>query len=36
MEATEFWVIEEDCFAQGRTLVCGVDEAGVGPLAGPV
>ncbi len=36
MEATEFWAIEEGCFAQGHTLVCGVDEAGVGPLAGPV
>lgn len=36
MEAAEFWSIEESCFAQGYTLVCGVDEAGVGPLAGPV
>ena len=27
----------EDCYlAQGFRLVCGVDEAGRGPLAGPV
>lgn len=36
MEAAEFWSIEESCFTRGYTLVCGVDEAGVGPLAGPV
>ncbi len=36
MEAAEFWAFEEECFAQGHSLVCGVDEAGVGPLAGPV
>lgn len=36
MEADEFWSTEESCFTQGYTLVCGVDEAGVGPLAGPV
>jgi len=27
---------EEDLYDQGITLVCGVDEAGRGPLAGPV
>ena len=27
---------ERACFAEGATLVCGVDEAGRGPLAGPV
>ena len=27
---------ERSCLAKGMTLVCGVDEAGRGPLAGPV
>ena len=27
---------ERACLAEGATLVCGVDEAGRGPLAGPV
>ncbi|WP_134725291.1 ribonuclease HII [Paracoccus luteus] len=27
---------EKDCWASGATLVCGVDEVGRGPLAGPV
>jgi len=30
------WEYEEQCWAEGKTLVCGVDEAGAGPLAGPV
>lgn len=30
------WEIEESCWAQGYERVCGVDEAGAGPLAGPV
>jgi len=30
------WTYEEACWAQGCELVCGVDEAGAGPLAGPV
>ncbi len=30
------WDIENQLFAQGYQLVCGVDEAGRGPLAGPV
>jgi ribonuclease HII len=30
------WSIEERCFAEGCAAVCGVDEAGAGPLAGPV
>ena len=30
------WEYENACFAQGYGLVCGVDEAGRGPLAGPV
>lgn len=30
------WEIEDDCFRQGYGIICGVDEAGRGPLAGPV
>lgn len=30
------WEYEKDCYARGYHLVCGVDEAGRGPLAGPV
>jgi len=30
------WEFENNCFAQGYKIVCGVDEAGRGPLAGPV
>lgn len=30
------WEIEEQCYADGAGMVCGVDEAGRGPLAGPV
>ena len=30
------WEYEEACWAQGYELVCGADEAGAGPLAGPV
>ena len=30
------WEFENNCFAQGYQIVCGVDEAGRGPLAGPV
>lgn len=30
------WEIEEAAFAGGAGSVCGVDEAGAGPLAGPV
>ena len=30
------WEYEEECWTQGHTLVCGCDEAGAGPLAGPV
>lgn len=36
MSRPEFWLVEEGYFAQGYQLICGVDEAGVGPLAGPV
>lgn len=36
MSEINMWAIEEEAFAQGITVVCGVDEAGRGPLAGPV
>ncbi len=32
----ELWQIENEYYEKGYTLVCGVDEAGRGPLAGPV
>jgi len=36
VEAVGLWDIEEACWQKGCKLVCGVDEAGAGPLAGPV
>lgn len=36
MSDIDFWVIEKTYFSQGVQLICGVDEAGRGPLAGPV
>ena len=33
---SELWAIENSHFEQGIQLICGVDEAGRGPLAGPV
>ncbi|MGE4485613.1 MAG: ribonuclease HII [Oscillospiraceae bacterium] len=30
------WRIENECFAEGFASICGVDEAGRGPLAGAV
>ena len=32
----EMWQIEEEYFAKGVQVICGIDEAGRGPLAGPV
>ena len=32
----EMWLIEDSFFQQGVKVICGVDEAGRGPLAGPV
>ena len=32
----DMWEFEHQCNAQGYKLICGVDEAGRGPLAGPV
>lgn len=36
MEEKNMWQIEDAVFQKGYTWVCGVDEAGRGPLAGPV
>lgn len=36
MSDINMWEFERACFARGFSLVCGVDEAGRGPLAGPV
>jgi ribonuclease HII len=33
---SDMWDIENELYAQGIQLICGVDEAGRGPLAGPV
>lgn len=33
---SELWKFEHSAFEEGYSLVCGVDEAGRGPLAGPV
>lgn len=32
----DLWALEQDLFDRGIKVVCGVDEAGAGPLAGPV
>lgn len=36
MEPVDLWDIQRGYAAQGYHLICGVDEAGRGPLAGPV
>ena len=36
MSEYNMWEFEQKYYAQGMQLVCGVDEAGRGPLAGPV
>ena len=36
MSNVNMWEIEDGFFAEGVKLICGVDEAGRGPLAGPV
>ena len=33
---TELWSIENEIYDSGLSPLCGVDEAGRGPLAGPV
>ena len=32
----DLWTLEDEIYAEGYGLLCGVDEAGRGPLAGPV
>ena len=34
-ENTDLWQIERDLTEQGIGIICGCDEAGAGPLAGP-
>ena len=36
MSQQDMWKIEQSHFDQGIRIICGVDEAGRGPLAGPV
>lgn len=36
MNMINMWEIEETLYAEGVNVICGVDEAGRGPLAGPV
>ena len=36
MNEVNMWDIEQTYYDRGIQLVCGVDEAGRGPLAGPV
>ena len=36
MEKKDMWQIERQHFVRGVKCICGVDEAGRGPLAGPV
>lgn len=33
---TQLWTLENEIYDSGISLICGVDEAGRGPLAGPV
>jgi len=36
MSDKNMWLIEDELYAKGIELICGIDEAGRGPLAGPV
>lgn len=36
MSNVNMWEIEDSFYSEGIKLICGVDEAGRGPLAGPV
>ena len=36
MQEITMWEIEDENYADGFQVICGVDEAGRGPLAGPV
>ena len=33
---SDLWLLENEIYASGVSCLCGVDEAGRGPLAGPV
>ena len=33
---SDLWALENEIYASGMNILCGVDEAGRGPLAGPV
>ena len=33
---TDLWTLENEIYGEGYRLICGVDEAGRGPLAGPI
>ena len=36
MSNVNMWEIENSCYSEDIKIICGVDEAGRGPLAGPV
>ena len=36
LRLTELKKIEQEIYDQGKEYICGIDEAGRGPLAGPV
>ena len=36
MSSVNMWEIEDSFYGEGYQIICGVDEAGRGPLAGPV
>lgn len=36
MKKPDLWELERGCYERGWGMVCGADEAGAGPLAGPV
>ena len=36
MSSVNMWEIENSCYSESVRVICGVDEAGRGPLAGPV
>lgn len=36
MSDKNMWAIEDELYSQGYQMICGIDEAGRGPLAGPV
>ena len=36
MSSVNMWEIESSLYTEGYEMICGVDEAGRGPLAGPV